>query len=117
MPYRSTHTGAVPPQTCRLESSVARWNVREDASLYIQHGSTRHATFDFKNTTLKPTTMTPTTMADYLHALKSRDSQTAESWLSLLASYLHALAPVNDWCRTPRCKRVLVSRTPGCRII
>lgn len=151
--YHSKHTGAVTFQTCRLESSVPNSNVPQDTSLYIQHGSTKHATFNFKDTTLK---LTP--LADYLHIIKeivigpgsglpfqkqrkpfiisvagtpqeisqcfglvdnfanrfyldllleveltsapslpSQESQTAESWPSLLASYLEALAPVNDW--------------------
>lgn len=126
----------------------------QETSLYIQHGSTKHATFNFKNTTLK---LTP--LADYLHIIKeivigpgcglpfqkqrkpfiisvagtplqisecfslvdnfanrfyldlflevdlssclglgpTQGSQTKDSWPSLLASYLDALAPVNDW--------------------
>lgn len=126
----------------------------QETSLYIQHGSTKHATFNFKNTTLKLTAL-----ADYLHIIKEivigpgcglpfqkhrkpfiisvagtpqeisqcfslvdnfanrfyldlflevdltsplglsppQGSQTSDSWPSLLASYLDALAPVNDW--------------------
>ncbi|KAI9876153.1 MAG: dihydroorotate dehydrogenase [Pleopsidium flavum] len=139
--------------TCRLESSVLDPAAPQDRSLHIQDGSTKHATFNFKNTTLKPGPL-----ADYLYIIKEvvigpgsglpfqkqrkpfvisvagtpedisqcfslvdnfanrfyldlllevdltssddmnpQGSETEASWTSLLASYLDALEPVNDW--------------------
>lgn len=61
-------TDALPPQAHRrrpvpdvpCEGSVVPRNVQEDLSLCIRHGSTRHTTLNFMNTTL----------ADYLHMVE-----------------------------------------------